>query len=81
MRHWIGINTRGHQTGDMRHINQEISIHRISNFPHSRPVNHPGIGGKTPDQHFGTVLFSQVRNDVVINQAGFLVDAILDSVE
>ena len=81
MRNRIGINTGSHQTGNVCHVNKEISADRFCDRRHAFPIDNLRIGGETSDDHFWFVFVRQGLNFIVINQTGIGINAVLNRIE
>ena len=81
VRHRIRIHAGGDQARDVRHVDHEPGAHRIGNLAHARPVDHPGVGRETADQHLRLVLFRQLGHALVIDLAGIVIQAVVHGVE
>jgi hypothetical protein len=81
MREGAGVQARGHQTGEMRHVDQEVSPHGIGDFPHLRKVDDARDGRAAGDDHLRLVLGRQGLDLVVIQPQVLLAHAILHRME
>ncbi|CDH43407.1 hypothetical protein BN874_120058 [Candidatus Contendobacter odensis Run_B_J11] len=73
----IGIDACRHQSGNVRHIHEQIGANLISNRAKSRPVHDPRIGREAGDNHLGLAFQRQPFHLFVINLTGGFVQAVL----
>jgi hypothetical protein len=81
MREGAGVKARGHQTGEVRHVDQKVSPHGIGDFPHLRKVDDARDGRAAGDDHLRLVLGGQGLDLVVIQPQVLLAHAILHRME
>ncbi len=74
----VGMNTGGHQAGEVRHVDQENRIDGIGDLPEPGKIDDAGIGAAPGDDHLGLVLFGQARQLIVIDALVFAANAIRD---
>ena len=53
VRHRAGMQTRGHQTCDMRHIHEEERAGGLGDFRDARKVDDARVGAGAGNDHFG----------------------------
>ena len=74
----VGMQARGHQSGDVRHVHQEDGAHGIGNLAEAREIESARIGAGAGDDHLGLVLLRQALQFVVIDALVFLAHAVGD---
>ena len=77
VRHWIRVQTSGHQTSHMRHIHHQLSADAVSNFAQPDKVKKARISASPGNQQLGLVLLGQTLHFIVIDALGFAVDAVM----
>ena len=63
----IGMQARGDQARDMRHVHHEQRAHRIGDLAEAREIQHARISAGAGQDHLGLVLLGQARELVVID--------------
>jgi hypothetical protein len=76
----VVVVTGGDQTGNVRHVDEQVRPHRVGNRPAALPVDHPRIGGKAGHQHFRLVLCGERLHVIVVDFAGLDVEPVLHGV-
>src|SRR5690606_10765595 len=75
----VRIQTGRHQTGDVRHVDEQQGTDLVGDGAETGEVQHPRVGRETGDDHLWLVLDCQALDLVIIDQA-VLVDAVLHGV-
>ena len=70
MRNRAWINISSNQTCNVRHINEQVSTHAVSDFTHFCPVTNTRVSGETTHDHFWFVSFCQFSQFVVVDFTG-----------
>ena len=70
------VQPRRHKARDVGHIHPQVSPHLVGNGAEARKINHPGVGGRTRDNHAGLALLSNALHLVIVDDAGVFVHAI-----
>ena len=75
------MNARGNKTGDVRHVNHQISADRIGNLSELCEIDDSGICGSARNDHLGLAFLGGFENLVVIDTVGNAVNAVGYEVE
>ena len=78
VRHRVGVKTRGHQAGEMRHVHHQVGAHQVRDTAELGEVQLPGVGGPAGDDQLRLVLNRQALDFSHVNQHGVFGDAIRD---
>lgn len=73
--------TGGDQSGDMGHINDEVSADLVSDLAHALIVDQAAVGGGTGNQTLGAVELSVGLQGIVINDTSLKVDTVGEGLE
>ena len=65
-----GIETRGDQTGVVRHVHEQIRADAVGDRAKALPVDHQRVSGSAGDDHLGLVLVRQFRLYRVVDRFG-----------
>jgi hypothetical protein len=76
-----GDDASSYQTGNMGHVDNEISTDKIGNLTHPLVVNQAAVSGCTGDEHLGTVHESVLLELLIIDDASLEVDAVWEGFE
>ena len=68
----VRVKTRGDQSRNMRHVDQQQGADRIGNFAETREIQFARVGAAAGDDHFRLVLSGDLRHLVEIDLLGFL---------
>ncbi|MNZ69786.1 hypothetical protein D3C78_880990 [compost metagenome] len=79
-RNRVRVQAGSHQTGNVGHIDKEISADFVSDLTEAREIQGLGVSGEAGDDHFRLVFDRQALDFVVVDQAGVGVDAVLHRV-
>src|SRR5690554_363977 len=71
------VYTGSHKTGDVRHVDEQVSTYLVGDFAETRPVNDLRVGRETGHDHLRLVLNRQTFDFFVVDGAGFSVQAVL----
>ena len=72
----VGMQARGHQPGDVRHVHHQDRAHRIGGLAEAREIQRARVGAAAGDDHLGLVLERQPVHLVVIDALVFLAHAV-----
>ena len=75
------MRTTGNETGEVCHVDPQASANLVRNLTHCFEINHAWVSRATSDQHAWLVLFRQIFDLVVINQAILLANTIVNRLE
>ena len=75
------MQTSCNQTGDMCHIDHQVSADLISNLSELGKIDGTRISRRTGNNQFGFMLLCQLHQVVIVNSAGLRIDAIRDDIE
>lgn len=76
-----GDDASGNQSGDVSHINNEVSADLVSNLTHALVINQTAVGRGTGDDALGAVELSVGLQGVIVNDAGVEVDTVGEGFE
>ena len=85
--HYIAIGNRGrmqsgrHQTGDMRHVNEEIRIGLVGDLAQTGEIDNARISGGAGQDHARLAFHREFFDFVVIDHFGVFVDAVGNDIE
>ena len=68
----------GHQSGDVRHIDQEERADGVGDLAEAGEIEDARIGAGAGDDHLGLMLLGEARQLVVVDGLGFLAHAVGD---
>ncbi|CAH0308625.1 hypothetical protein SRABI106_03975 [Rahnella aquatilis] len=68
----VRVNARSNQTGNVCHVNEEVSANAVGDFTHFCPVNDTGECREAADDHFWFVQFGLTFHVFVIDVAAFV---------
>ena len=75
----VRVNASGNQTGNVRHVDEQVRADAVSDFTHFCPVNDAGVSREATDDHLRLVLFGLLRHVFVVNFTG-LINTVRDDV-
>ena len=78
--HRAGVDAGGDQAGHVGHVHQQDGAHFVGDVTEALPVDDLGVGGEAGHDHLRLVLAGQLFHLVVVDQAGVVVQAVLDGV-
>jgi hypothetical protein len=81
MPHRTGVAVRGHQAGDMGHIDHELGAYFVGDGPELGKIQGAGVRAAPGHDHGRPMLQSQFAHFVVIDPACFPVHAVADEVK
>ena len=76
-----GVDTGGHQSGNVGHVHHQIGAHGVGHFPEFGEVDDAGIGGGTGHDELGFARLGNVQQLVIIDQFRLVVQAVRNYVE
>ena len=76
----VGMQARGHQSGEMRHIHQENRAYRVCNLTKLREIPDARVSAAAGDDHAGLVFFGEALDLFEIDALVVFADAIMDRV-
>ena len=75
------VDASGDETGDVSHIHHEVAADLVSDLAHAGVVDLTAVGRGTGDQDLGAVHQSVLLELVVVDEAGFEIDAVGEGLE
>ncbi|MOA40625.1 hypothetical protein D3C78_1625190 [compost metagenome] len=75
----VRVNACRNQTGNVRHVNEQVCADAVSDFTHFCPVNHARVSREATDNHLRFVGLSLLRHVFVVNFTR-LINAVRDDV-
>jgi len=75
------MDTGGHQSGNMRHINHQVRIYGLCNLSKSFKIYNARIGTGPGNDHFGFVFLRFPPDIFIIDGPGLLLDTIVDKIK
>ena len=75
-----GMQTCSNQTGDVSHIDHEVSAHLVGDFAHALEIDDARVSGSAAYDELGLVLLGEALHLVVVDKLGFGVNAVGDDV-
>ncbi len=81
MRERRGVFARGHQPGEMRHVDVQPGADAVGDLAHAGEIDLARDGRAAGDDHLGLVFLGQRLDLVVVQRVVLLAHAILDGVE
>ena len=79
--HGVGMNARGDQARDVRHVDHQIRADLVRDRSEAREVDDAGIGGRARDDQLGLAFLGDLEHLVVIDAVGDAVHAVGYEVE
>src|SRR5690606_27696894 len=79
-RHRVRVDTGGNQASDVRHVDHQVGTDLVGNRAETREIQHLRVGGEAGNDHLRLVLDGQTLDFVIVDQAGFRVQAVLHRV-
>ncbi len=76
-----GVNATSNQTGDVRHVNHQISANAVGDFAEPLPVPDTGIGSAAGQDQLGLVFVGKALDLIHVEKMVVLTHAIGDDVE
>ena len=76
-----GMDTGGHQAGDVGHVHHEIGAHGVSDLPEFGKVDDAGIGGGTGHDELGPAFLGNVHQLVIVDHFRLVIQTIGDHME
>lgn len=73
---WRWNNSSSNETGDVSHVDNEISTDSIGNLSHSSVVNETAVGRGTSNKTFWSVELSIGLEEVIVNDASLKIDLV-----
>ncbi len=81
VRNGVRIQTRRHESGNMRHVDHEIGTDASGDDGEPCPIDDARVSREPGDDHFRAVLFGQTLHLLVVDLAGVRTDAVLRRTE
>src|SRR5690606_7358603 len=78
--HRVRIQTGSNQTGDVRHIDKQVSTDFVSDIAEALPIYDLRVSRETGNNDFRLMFQRQTFNFVIVDQTGFGVQTVLDGV-
>src|SRR3954465_6529534 len=75
---WRRMRPARHESGEVRHVDQEKSTDLVSDVAHADEIDNPGIGASPADDQFRAFLLSQLLQFVVVNRLRLFGHAVRD---
>lgn len=76
-----GDDTSGDQTGDVSHVDNEVSTDLVGDLAHALVVNETAVGGGTGDKTLGAVHLGVALELVVVDDTGLKVNTVGEGLE
>jgi len=80
-RNRIGINPGGDQARDMGHVDKQVGADLVCDRAKALPIDHARIRAESGHNHLRLVFQRQALHLLVIDLAGFIVNAVLDGIK